>query len=913
MRFIKFPDSRLIFPVVVLILLFQTATAADLADRIHRHEQRIFVPTTNERTTPDIRTIGITASGSDDIQISESIAPASFTQNNSSIAKLSGDRVIVVWEDNRKGTESIFGQVFGADGNPSGGNVLLAYSTGGYDFVEPTAVSDGAGGFYLAWRVKETGDIYAARFGSDLSVLTPAFNITNNSGSSFAGPFNIDVGLNSKLIVAWERYDGGNFIALRVFNSSGSAISGTIIVNDDGGTTSHWVPDVAVSGTGTMMVVWEDYRNDRADLMGQIINSSGIPDGSNFGLVDAAFDEYNQFLPSVAFSLRDGFATAWLDNRAANQDVYLQRFVVGLNLVGGNVKISETGNTYDNWDACLAVNSAYDLTAIWSTDEASDRALARNFTTNFAVSGVPFALNILQSGSRWSPALGFGQFDRIFCSWTDMRGGLSDIYLGHSTSSGTLLYSSDKLVNADGQGANSLEPDIALAGSNISAITFTDQRNDYGDVFVQLVDFGGNPIGANLKANSDNAGCLQDEPAIAATSSKIIVVWNDSRPVKGITGNRIFGRFLGTDGTWLGDDFLISDSLDVSAKQSPDVAMASDGSAMVVWENYRNGTPHIYGRLYDASGDAVGEEYAISTVGTDIDNVKPSVSVDGSDNFTVAWVEHGNPAGTVADFARFNVSGGSLGRFEYTGDIDAMDAVVNSDGDIYILWTENSSATDLYLTVLDNTGAVINPYLPVTGLTDAAPQNLSVSVDNQDVALLTWTDARISQRRAYYQLIAANYNRIGGNLVVTDFFGGAVLSSRMVGNDATARLVWCDNRSDGFNVYMRRVAYSTTAVGDDDIATLPDHFQLMQNYPNPFNPATTIQFSLPSRTAVKLEVLDILGRHVLTLADRVYEVGDHVVDWNGRDSSGRIVPSGVYLYRMKADGLTISRKMMLLK
>ncbi len=913
MRFRKFPDFRIVFPIVLFVLLFQTLAAADLADRISRHDSRIFTPTAIANSSLDIRTAGTIASGVDDIQISETVSPASFTQENSSIAELSGDRVIVVWEDNRTGTQSIYGQIFGADGNPSGSNVQLAYSASGYNFIEPKAVTDGAGGFYLAWRVKEAGDIYAARFGSDLSILTPSFNITSNSGSSFAGPFNIDAGPSNKLIVVWERYDGGNFIALRVFNSSGSAISGVITVNDDGGTASHWVPDVAVSGTGTMMVVWEDYRNDRPDIMGQVVNSSGILDGSNFGLVDASFDEYNQFLPSVAFSFRDGFATAWLDNRAAKQDVYLQRFVVGLNLVGGNVKISETGNTYDNWDADLAVNSAYNLTAAWSTDESSDRIMARDFTTNFAISGAPFALNILQSGSRWSPALAFGQFDRIFCSWTDLRGGLSDIYLGYSTSSGTLLYPVDKLVNTDSQGANSTEPDIALAGSNISSVAFTDQRFDIGDVFVQLVDFGGNLVGASLKANTDEAGFLQDEPMIAATSSKIMVVWNDSRPVKGITGNRIFGRFLGTDGTWIEDDFLISDSLDVSTKRSPDVAMASDGSAMVVWEDYRNGTPHIYGRLFDGAGDTVGGEFAVSTIGADIDNEEPSVAVDGSDFFTVAWVERGNPGGTVADFARFNASGGSLGRFEYTADINVMDAAVNSDGEIYVLWTENSSTTDLYLTVLDNAGTVMNPDFPVTGMTGIAPRNLSVSVDNQSVALLTWTDARVSQRRAYYQLIAANYNQIGGNQVVTDFLGGAVVSSRMVGHDATARLVWCDNRSEGFSIYMRQIVYSTTEVGDDDISVLPDHFQLMQNYPNPFNPATTIRFSLPSRASVKLDIIDVLGRKVAKLADKVYEAGDHAIDWDGRDSSGRIVPSGVYLYRMTADGLTISRKMMLLK
>ncbi len=905
--------SVVFFTIILPAILAGNLPAVDLADRIERHKNQIFLPVSEEKVDFISRTVGEMASGFDDLLVSESTAPASFTQENSTIAEFNDNRAVVIWKDNRTGVSSLYGQIIGVDGNPVGGNVLLAASGNGYNLIEPKAIKDNLGGFYLAWRVLETGKIYAGRFGSSLNPVVSPFLASDNSSGSFAGPFNIEATGDGKLIVVWEHYKAGNFIGLRIFNSSGSAISSVITINDDGGSAGHWVPDVAVSGTGIMMVVWEDYRNGRADIMAQTVNSSGILEGSNFGVVEAASDDYNQFLPAVDFSLRDGFAIAWLDNRGSYQDVYLQRFVIGQNLVGGNVKISEAGNTYDNWDVSLGVNSAYNLTAVWSTDEFSDRIMARNFGADFAPSGNPYGLNITLPGSRWSPSLGFGQSDRILCAWTDMRNGLADIYLEYATSSGALLYTGDRLINGDSQGANSLESDMALAGSSVGVIVFTDQRFDVGDIFVQRVDNGGNRLGSNLKANADDAGILQNEPAVAAVSGKILVVWNDSRAVKGITGNRIFGRYLSSDGNWLGMDFLISDSNDVSAKRTPDVAMSSDGAALVVWEDYRHGLPHIYGRLYNASGDAVGGEFAVSTVGTDIDNTAPNVGADASDNFWVVWSQGGHPGGAVVNVARYNVSGILLGRFEYFADIYQLAAAVSATGHVYLFWSKAAANSDLFLTVLDGSGLLLNPDFPIIGTSDYSPLDLSISIDNQGIALLSWTDNRNGSRRAYYQIIAANYNRIGATNAVSDISGAVMTSPCMVGRDAVGWLAWSDNREEGFNVFIRQIAYSTVGVDDGVITQLPGQFQLMQNCPNPFNPATTIGFSLVGRSRVSIEIIDISGRQVLTLIDRVYDAGEHAVEWDGRDFSGRNVSSGVYLYRMIVDGHTESRKMMLLK
>lgn len=83
---------------------------------------------------------------------------------------------------------------------------------------------------------------------------------------------------------------------------------------------------------------------------------------------------------------------------------------------------------------------------------------------------------------------------------------------------------------------------------------------------------------------------------------------------------------------------------------------------------------------------------------------------------------------------------------------------------------------------------------------------------------------------------------------------------------------------------------------------------LNQNYPNPFNPSTEISFSLPNPGHVLLEVYNVVGQKVTTLADRSYGAGVHSVTWDASALS-----SGIYFYRLEAGEVRDTRKMMLLK
>ncbi len=104
-----------------------------------------------------------------------------------------------------------------------------------------------------------------------------------------------------------------------------------------------------------------------------------------------------------------------------------------------------------------------------------------------------------------------------------------------------------------------------------------------------------------------------------------------------------------------------------------------------------------------------------------------------------------------------------------------------------------------------------------------------------------------------------------------------------------------------------------TSVGSFNDGHIPNIFVLEQNYPNPFNPSTTIHYSVPTRSNVALSVFNVLGQHVTTLTNDVHDAGNYSVVWNGKDSFGKSVASGLYFYQLTSVDFSSIKKMVLIK
>ena len=112
-----------------------------------------------------------------------------------------------------------------------------------------------------------------------------------------------------------------------------------------------------------------------------------------------------------------------------------------------------------------------------------------------------------------------------------------------------------------------------------------------------------------------------------------------------------------------------------------------------------------------------------------------------------------------------------------------------------------------------------------------------------------------------------------------------------------------------FSLVAGREEKSVTGIKESVHAqNIPSEFALRQNYPNPFNPSTTIEYDLPAKSFVELNVYNILGVKVASLVNNTMSAGTHTVTFKPANLS-----SGLYIYEMKANNITQSRKMLYMK
>jgi len=100
---------------------------------------------------------------------------------------------------------------------------------------------------------------------------------------------------------------------------------------------------------------------------------------------------------------------------------------------------------------------------------------------------------------------------------------------------------------------------------------------------------------------------------------------------------------------------------------------------------------------------------------------------------------------------------------------------------------------------------------------------------------------------------------------------------------------------------------------DEDVAGVPEVFELRQNYPNPFNPSTTIEFSIPERADVTMTIYNVLGQAVRTFNAGTQNVGTYRIVWDGTNDFGMTVSTGVYFYTVRAGEHAATKKMVYMK
>jgi len=159
-----------------------------------------------------------------------------------------------------------------------------------------------------------------------------------------------------------------------------------------------------------------------------------------------------------------------------------------------------------------------------------------------------------------------------------------------------------------------------------------------------------------------------------------------------------------------------------------------------------------------------------------------------------------------------------------------------------------------------------------------------------------------------------NFSKIGYTLLKTSESHFAHTFTMEEPNEFSAAIVFNAGNSE-HDIYIDNVSLKEVITGIfEENRNPPAQFMLDNNYPNPFNPTTTISYSIPEFSHVKITVYNLLGEIVEELIDLPHKPGLHKIDFDATDLS-----SGIYFYVLKANSVKNSmmyynvKKMMVIK
>ncbi|HRU91934.1 MAG TPA: fibronectin type III domain-containing protein [Candidatus Marinimicrobia bacterium] len=218
-------------------------------------------------------------------------------------------------------------------------------------------------------------------------------------------------------------------------------------------------------------------------------------------------------------------------------------------------------------------------------------------------------------------------------------------------------------------------------------------------------------------------------------------------------------------------------------------------------------------------------------------------------------------------------------------------------------------------------------YLPITETNPYLPMNVYVmSANVEGEPLKTGAEIAIYHQNQCITAAALPYPLNTENAYLPLIIGADdPLSEEIEGfneNDPISFKIWDGNEE--LLVSAKAVKYEDNAgilkfnahgtiVVELEAQRIPKEYSLHQNYPNPFNPTTTLRYDLPKPGKVEIRIFDLQGRLVNQLVSEYQEVGKYSVVWNGCDSHGVPVPSGIYFYQLNTGSYSKTRKAILMK
>ncbi len=321
-------------------------------------------------------------------------------------------------------------------------------------------------------------------------------------------------------------------------------------------------------------------------------------------------------------------------------------------------------------------------------------------------------------------------------------------------------------------------------------------------------------------------------------------------------------------------------------------------------------------------GTNVGNVYVLHYDGSNLEGF-PIALGSGVIGAPVVLPDHSIVLGTQDEkLYRIAADGEILLELEIAGRVANSVIAADFDNDLGVELAFNTH--NGYIYAMEKNGVILEGFPIETSVTFINPP-LAADFDNDDeVEIISFSS--LSNLYAYNpDGSSIGFSPVpillGGNTpgTIIDLDGDNDLEF-MCGNASGVVIVDCKMQKGmkmpwyTYRGNLRRTGYYPDSPTDTDDPTAPEFStELKGNFPNPFNPTTTIAFSLAKKANVELSVYNIRGQKVKTLVSGAMDSGEHRIEWDGSDETGKSTSSGVYFYRLNAGGYDHVRKMLMIK
>jgi predicted lipoprotein with Yx(FWY)xxD motif len=766
----------------------------------------------------------------------------------------------------------------------------------------PAIASDGTGGAIIAWYDDRSGggnsDIYVQRVGaSGIALWTsdgvPLCTAAGNQTAPVIAPDGA-----GGAIVAWQDYrNGNNDIFVQRVNASGAVLWTSNGVSLCTLSADQSNPAIASDGAGGAVVVWSDARSGSdSDIYAQRVNGSGAVQWTANGVAVCTAME-NQRRATVVADGAGGVIVSWEDWNSGDQDIYAQKVNAS-----GAAQWTTDGVPLCTWPEEQATPKLV-------SDGAGGAVVA--WLDNRNVTGYDvYAQRITSSGSvQWTTdgvglctATGYKNAIGVvsdggggaIVTWLDGRSGDYDIYARRVNASGSPGWTSNGVPLCAATGAQ-YGPAIASDGAGGAIVTWYDDRAGiYDDVYAQRVNGSGAVQWTANGVAICTSNSYQAIPAIVADGiGGAIVTWQDGRS---LLNYDIYAQFIDSRGRTGYLAPSIYAVRDVPGDQGGNVYLSWYGARIDVFMDPQMSYYSVW-RAINPTSAAFALEEGVSLIedlsAFDGSNGKPVIRIERAAGRTFFWeLVH------RVDALYMNAYGKAVATL--------FDSTSVCDEYHYFQIVAHTTTPSVFWKSEPDSGYSVDNLIPcppvgLAGKQSFTPEGLELTWDRN-------TEADLGHY-AVYRGSSSGFAPNEGNLVASPC-DTMLLDTGWRWNGGyyyKVSAVDVHGNESGFALL------TPDGVTDVETPKAPAASYLAQNFPNPFNPTTRIAFGLGAPADVSLRIYDAAGRLVRVLAEGARPAGNYAELWDGRDSGGRAVASGIYFYRLQAGAFSETRKMTLLR